>query len=114
LEFYVYVLRCSGGSYYTGHTDDLEKRVGEHETGLIPGYTSDLRPVTLVFSASFATREEALASELQIKRWSRRKKDALIRGDWAALKAAAKKHFSKAETPLDTPASPATRGERNF
>jgi predicted GIY-YIG superfamily endonuclease len=115
MDFYVYMLRCRDGSYYTGHTDDLEKRIGEHQSGLIPGHTSTRRPVTLVYSETFQTREDALAAELQIKRWSRKKKEALIRGDWPALSTAAKKDFSKrggASLPLDTPAARATRGER--
>jgi len=82
MAFWVYMLRCSDGSYYTGHTDDLEKRVAEHQTGEISGYTSTRRPVELVFDQEFATREEALSAELQIKGWSRKKKEAMIRGDW--------------------------------
>jgi predicted GIY-YIG superfamily endonuclease len=81
MAFWVYMLRCSDGSYYTGNTDDLEKRVAEHQTGEISGYTSTRRPVELVFDQEFATREEALSAELQIKGWSRKKKEAMIRGD---------------------------------
>jgi predicted GIY-YIG superfamily endonuclease len=113
VDFHVYILRCTDGSYYTGHTDDLERRVGEHQTGLIPGHTHMRGPVTLVYSAAFATREEALAAELQIKPWSRRKKEALIKGDWRGLSAAAKKDFAKRRGPLDTPPAAATRGERS-
>jgi predicted GIY-YIG superfamily endonuclease len=78
----VYLLRRSDGSCYTGHTDDLEKRAAEHEQGVIPGYSHDRRPVQLVFSEGIPTREEALASERQIKGWSRAKTEAMIRGDW--------------------------------
>ncbi len=83
--FFVYMLRCSDDSYYTGHTDDLELRVAKHHAGEIPGYTHDKRPVELVWSQETATREEALAAELQIKGWGRSKKEALIRGDWKAI-----------------------------
>lgn len=93
MSFWVYVLKCSDNSYYTGHTDDLEKRIGQHQSGEVPGYTHDRRPVKLEFSQEFDSREEALATELRVKGWSRRKKAALIRGDWAGLKAAAKKDF---------------------
>lgn len=93
MAFWVYILRCSDKSYYTGHTDNLEARVAGHQCGEIPGYTATRRPVRLVFSQEFATREEALAAELQIKPWSRKKKEALMRGDWEALKRAAKKDF---------------------
>jgi len=82
MAFWVYILRCSDGSYYTGHTDSLEKRIAEHEAGEVPGYTSTRRPVELAFKEVFQSREEALTAELQIKGWSRKKKEAMIRGDW--------------------------------
>jgi predicted GIY-YIG superfamily endonuclease len=82
MSFWVYVLRCSDGSYYTGHTDDISKRVAMHESGQIPGYTHSRRPVQLVFSQDCASREAALTAELQIKGWSRAKKEALFRRDW--------------------------------
>jgi LAO/AO transport system kinase len=84
--FFVYMLRCSDDSYYTGHTDDLQSRVAMHHAGEIPGYTHDKRPVELVWSQETATREEALAAELRIKGWGRSKKEALIRGDWSAVR----------------------------
>jgi putative endonuclease len=82
MSFCVYILKCNDGSYYTGHTDNLEKRIGEHQSGACGGYTSTRLPVELVFSQDFPTREEALASERQIKGWSRKKKEAMMRGDW--------------------------------
>lgn len=82
MSFWVYILRCADGSYYTGHTDNLELRLGQHKTGAVGGYTSTRLPVELVFSQEHATREEALSSEQQIKGWSRKKKEALMRGDW--------------------------------
>jgi len=96
MGFYAYILRCSDGSYYTGHTDDLEKRLGQHQSGEIKGYTLDRRPVEILWSAQFETRAEALASELQIKSWSRKKKEALIAGNWEKLKKAAVSHTSPA------------------
>ena len=81
-EFLFYILKCNDGSYYMGHTDNLEKRIGEHQSGACGGYTSTRLPVQLVFSQDFPTREEALASERQIKGWSRKKKEAMMRGDW--------------------------------
>jgi len=81
--FWIYILRCRDGSYYTGHTDDLERRLAQHESGEIPDcYTFSRRPAQFVFSQSFTTREEALAAERQIKGWSRKKKEAMMRGDW--------------------------------
>ena len=90
MAFYVYILRCADGSYYAGHTDDLEARFAAHQRGEIAGYTKDRRPLELVFSESFSSREEAFGAERQIKGWSRAKKEALIRGDWGELKRLAK------------------------
>ena len=79
--------RCSDESYYTGHTDGLERRIAQHESGEVPGYTSGRLPVSLVYSQEFPTREEALGAEMQVKGWSRAKKEALMRGDWQGLSA---------------------------
>ena len=85
MSFWVYILRCADNSYYTGHTDNLEERIAKHQAGEIEGYTSTRLPVKLLFSEEFPTREEALACERQIKGWSRRKKEALMRGEWAEV-----------------------------
>jgi putative endonuclease len=86
LFFHVYILKCRDGSYYTGHTDDIEKRISEHKLGSIPTcYTKTRLPVEVVFTEAFATRVEALDMEQRIKGWSRRKKEALINGDWNLL-----------------------------
>ena len=87
MAFYLYMLRCADGSYYTGHSDDPDRRVHEHHEGLIPGcYTHDRRPLLLVHVQEFGSREDALAAEVQVKRWSRAKKEALIAQDWDALR----------------------------
>jgi predicted GIY-YIG superfamily endonuclease len=75
MSFWVYFLRCSDDSYYVGHTDDLERRLGAHNDATLPCYTSTRRPVTLIWSQEFVTREEALAAEWQIKGWSRAKEE---------------------------------------
>jgi predicted GIY-YIG superfamily endonuclease len=90
MPFWVYILRCSDGSYYTGHTDNLELPIGQHEHGVCEDYTAKRRPVNLVYSGECGTRLEALSAELQIKGWSRKKKEALIRGDWQKLKVLAR------------------------
>ena len=95
-SFYVYILRCNDGSYYVGHTDDLETRLALHADGSLRGYTLQRRPVQLVFAREFETREDALARERQIKGWSRAKKEALIRGDWPAVQRLSKRHGSSA------------------
>jgi tRNA/rRNA methyltransferase len=79
------MLRCGDGSYYVGHTDDLESRVAAHSLGEIPGYTLRRLPVTLVWSQELPSRYEALAAERQLKGWSRAKKEALIAGDWGRI-----------------------------
>ena len=92
MSFWVYILRCADSSYYTGHTDNLEKRIGEHQCGLSDSYTTGRLPVELVFSQECSTREEALSAEQQIKGWSRKKKEAMMRGDWAEVSRLAKGH----------------------
>jgi tRNA/rRNA methyltransferase len=89
MSFWTYMLRLSNGLYYTGHTDDLDRRIAEHMSGAIKGYTHDKRPLEFVWSDEFPSRAEALEAELRIKNWSRAKKEALIAGDWGKLSAAA-------------------------
>ena len=86
MSFHVYILRCVDYSYYVGHTDDLQRRIAQHDAGQIPGYTDGRRPVRLVFAQEFSTREEALAAERQLKGWSRPKKEALILGKWKRVR----------------------------
>ena len=100
MSFWVYILRCSDGTYYTGHTDDLERRVAQHQSGTIEGYTHERRPVTLMFSEDFPTRLEALERERQIKDWSRKKKEALFRSDWQSISEAARSR-PRVSTTLD-------------
>ena len=85
-EAYLYILRCADGSYYTGTTArDLAARVAEHNAGTFDGYTALRRPVQLVFQQHFDRLDDAAAAERQVKGWRREKKEALIRGDFAAL-----------------------------
>jgi tRNA/rRNA methyltransferase len=84
--FWTYILRCADNSYFTGHTDDLEHRFAQHQSGTVRGYTFERRPVELVWAGDFPTREEALSAEIKIKNWSRAKKEALIARDWDRLK----------------------------
>ncbi|MDR6788272.1 tRNA/rRNA methyltransferase [Sphingomonas sp. BE138] len=90
MSFFVYILRCADGSYYTGHTDDLERRVAQHQSGTIPGYAHDRRPVELMWAQAFPTRIEALEREREVKDWSPAKKEALFAGDWRAVSDAAR------------------------
>ncbi len=82
MSAFVYILRCRDGRYYVGSTrGNLEKRVGEHNSGAFGGFTKSRRPVRLVFSQSFDRIVDAIAAERQLKGWSRLKKEALINGD---------------------------------
>jgi putative endonuclease len=84
---YVYILKCSDGSYYTGVTGSLEQRIERHKRGLFKEcYTWDKRPVKLVFTKEFISNNEAIAFEKRVKGWSRAKKEALISGDIDRLK----------------------------
>ncbi len=82
MAFHVYMLECSDRTIYTGHTDNIEARLGAHHRGMFRSYTSRRRPLRLLFVEEFPSREEALAAERQIKGWRRSKKLALARGDW--------------------------------
>lgn len=90
MTFWAYMLHCNGGRLYVGQTDDLERRVAQHEHSAFPGFTRDYAPVRLIWSEEFATRIEALEAERRLKGWSRAKKLALVRGDWAEISALAK------------------------
>jgi predicted GIY-YIG superfamily endonuclease len=85
MAFYTYILRCSDGSYYVGHTDDIDVRLAQHQQGILGGYTAKRRPVVLLWTDYFPTRDEAFAAERKLKGWSRAKKEALIAGDWALI-----------------------------
>jgi putative endonuclease len=85
-EFWIYILKCSDGSYYTGCTSNLERRINEHNFSKYPtAYTSKKLPVELVYSNKLSNVEDAIKFERQIKGWSRKKKEALIRGDFELL-----------------------------
>ncbi|MFZ5792158.1 MAG: GIY-YIG nuclease family protein [Pseudomonadota bacterium] len=93
------MLRCANGSYYVGSARaSLEKRIGEHQSGLIPGYTSTRRPVELVHHEWFERIEDAISAERRLKGWSRAKKEALIAGNFEDLRALSKRGPKKASS----------------
>lgn len=93
---YVYILKCSDSTYYTGVTSNLTQRLFRHETAYYPDcYTASRRPLELVFYCEFTDINIAIDKEKQIKKWSRAKKEALIKGDFDALVNLAKKKFDK-------------------
>ena len=86
MAFWMYILQCADGSYYVGHSDNLEERFQRHQSGTLGGYTKTRRPVRLAYSEEFPTRDQAFAAEQQIKGWTRKKKEALTRGDLEELR----------------------------
>ncbi|WP_346861292.1 GIY-YIG nuclease family protein [uncultured Draconibacterium sp.] len=85
--FYVNIVKCCDSSYYVGITNDIERRIREHNEGINPGtYTFKRRPVELVFCESYNDFQIAEQWENRLKGWSRRKKEALIEKNWEKLK----------------------------
>lgn len=104
MDCWVYMLRCADGSYYVGSARySLDRRLGEHQSGDYGGYTSTRRPVELVWFADFQSVTDAIACERQLKGWSRAKKEALIRGDFAEIARLARRRSSSFETAASRP-----------
>ena len=94
-EYYVYILRCADSSYYTGVTNDYERRLAEHQAGTHDtSYTADRLPVELVYVENFQYILDAIEREKQIKGWTRKKKESLISGKPELLPLLTKKDFS--------------------
>ncbi|WP_422089908.1 GIY-YIG nuclease family protein [Tenacibaculum ovolyticum] len=92
--YYVYILKCSDNSYYTGFTSNLKQRLIEHKEGKHPeSYTFKRRPLELVFYCEFTNAELAIEKEKQLKNWSKIKKEALINNEFEKLPNLAKKKF---------------------
>lgn len=72
--WFVYVLLCSDGTFYTGATNNLEKRFAEHKAGKGGRYTRSHKVIKIIYSAKFASKSEALKKEFEIKSWSKEKK----------------------------------------
>ena len=90
---FVYILVCSDGSYYVGSTRNLEHRVWQHSTGQGSTYTSTRLPIQLVFAQEYDNVGDAYAREKQIQGWSRKKREALIAGEFNELPRLSKKQF---------------------
>jgi putative endonuclease len=90
-NYYVYIVRCADDLYYTGVTNDLERRLWEHDTGYnVKCFTFIRRPVILMYEERFHDIKNAITLEKQVKGWSRKKKEALFKGDWEQIKKLAK------------------------
>ncbi len=111
MSFYTYLLRCADGSYYVGHTENLDIRIAQHDAGTLGGYTATRRPVRLLWCSDMPSRQEAWEAEKKIKGWTRAKKEALIAGDWALLRDLAKRPAVR-EKPSGEPATHGGTRER--
>jgi putative endonuclease len=78
VSHYVYVLECADGTYYTGYTTDVSRRVAKHDAGEGSKYTRGRTPVELVYSESFDSRSAAMSREHEIKQLSRAEKERLV------------------------------------
>lgn len=92
---WMYILECGDGSYYVGSTRNMEGRLWQHQQGLGAEYTKRRLPVKLVYCAQFESIAQAYWIEKRVQGWSRKKREALIRGDFEALPGLAKKDFKK-------------------
>ncbi len=104
MTFTIYILECSDGSYYTGLTRrPMEERLWEHNAGVVAGYTRSRRPVALRCVEMTEGAREAVARERQIKGWSRKKKEALIAGNYECLSALARTAASRPRGSTSSP-----------
>ena len=95
-NYYVYIVQCNDDSYFTGATNNLERRIWEHETGYNEKcYTFTRRPVEIKYSEHFYDINNAIAWEKQLKGWSRKKKEALFKRDWEEIRKLAKSKHAK-------------------
>ena len=93
-RYYVYILLCADGTYYTGFTNDIVLRLEQHQMGTDPkAYTARRLPVELKYVAIFSDANTAIRHEKQVKKWSKAKKEALITENWDALVTLSKKQF---------------------
>jgi putative endonuclease len=78
--YFVYILLCRDGTYYTGSTNDVAKRFKDHLEGRGAKYTQSHKPEKIVYREKFSTKKEAMQREWQLKKWPRIKKENLIKG----------------------------------
>ncbi len=107
-NYSVYVVECSDKSYYTGVTNNLERRLWEHNTGFNIGcYTYSKRPLSLKYYETTHDIKQAILREKQLKGWSRKKKEALFKEDWNELKRLSKSSKEKMKI-IDSASGPST------
>ena len=95
MKGWMYILLCANGQYYTGSTNDLERRLAQHQMGEGANFTRKHLPVKLVYFEEFQLVSDAFYREKQVQGWSRAKKEALINGDKNKLHELAKCRFDK-------------------
>ena len=111
---YMYILKCADGSFYTGSTWNLEKRLAEHQSGIGAKHTARRLPVELVYCEECERVEDAFHREKQIQGWSRKKKQALIDGDsnelhrLSACRNETHHGFDSAQLPGNSPNAPSS------
>ncbi len=92
---YMYILRCSDGSYYVGSTRNIDVRLQQHQTGEGAAYTRRRRPVQLVYCLPCESVVQAFWFEKKVQKWGRAKREALIEGRLDLLPELAKKRFDR-------------------
>ncbi|SRR5260370_39042893 len=98
-NYFVYIVECSDGLYYTGVTNNLDRRLEEHNEGIdTKAFTFKRRPVVLKYWDRCSDVKQAIAWEKQLKGWSRKKKEALFKEDWDKIKELARNKSSRPST----------------
>lgn len=93
----MYILKCGNGKYYTGSTNNLERRIAQHKSGEGANYTKKHLPVELVYFEKYDRIDFAFNREKQIQGWGHKKKEALIKYEYEKLPDLAKKNWSACE-----------------
>ena len=100
MKGWMYILRCSNGSYYIGSTNNLDLRLAQHQSGEGANHTKKFAPVELVFFEEFSRIDQAFYREKQIQKWSKAKKEALISGSLEELVRLSKSGLRQAQPPI--------------
>ncbi len=82
MKYYTYILLCERNKYYVGHSKDVDERLKRHLNNTGAKFTSQNKPIKILWKQDFDTEIEAIRREMQIKGWSRAKKEMLINGVW--------------------------------
>ncbi len=97
MKGYTYILKCANGKYYTGSTTDLDRRIAQHQAGEGANFTRKNLPVELVYYEEHQRIDQAFYREKQIQGWSRKKKEALIKGEFDKLPGLSKNYTDKSD-----------------